>query len=414
MENQTTQRKIDEDVEVVKSKLDLEECMQIACDQGKSRFSQLFEIYRLSRMSGRLSADEYYYFQLYDDKQFRFADKTRFASEKFGNHLITRCNHVDWHYKSVDKFRAYSYLQEQGFTTPTTQAVLFEGEREFAGLTKLSSMERLEKFFVTEAEFPIYFKPVYGIGSIGNFLVKAYDDGQVILHDETSLTLEDFYRQVEPKHAYLIQTLLRPHDTLLEISPRLTTVRLIIMFQDGQPKILHTLWKITAADNIADNFWRKGNMLALIDLPTGTVNHVVRGTGPFKEKIEEHPQSKIKLPGFQLPYWSEVVNTCLEGAKTWSQLKFQSWDIGLTPDRPTVVEVNSGSALGLTQLATGQGFLTDEFLYFLKENKTSLKRKPKVPATRPESIPHQLPNLNLTAKAESLNEQASAKLVSTK
>jgi hypothetical protein len=79
-----------------------------------------------------------------------------------------------------------------------------------------------------------------------------------------------------------------------------------------------------------------------------------------------------------LPDWNELLEICTKGAKILSPLKFQSWDIGMSDEGPIVIEANSGSAFSLSQLATGKGFLTDEFLRFLDDCGFRRKRKPEV------------------------------------
>src|SRR3546814_6489185 len=48
-----------------------------------------------------------------------------------------------------------------------------------------------------------------------------------------------------------------------------------------------TVLKIPAGANIADNFWRAGNMLANIDPEHGTILRVLRGTGRSEEHTSE-------------------------------------------------------------------------------------------------------------------------------
>jgi hypothetical protein len=62
------------------------------------------------------------------------------------------------------------------------------------------------------------------------------------------------------------------------------------------------------------------------------------------------------------------------GARIFAPLRFQSWDIALTESGPVVVEVNPGSSFVLSQIASGNGFLTDEFLEFLLETGCKTKR----------------------------------------
>ena len=370
-------RKVDEDVAIVKNKIDIDASMKEATKAGKSSIGQVIDIMRLSRTTGRLQASEYYYYQLYDDSKYTFEEKTRFASERFGDSVIKACNDVDWHFKSVDKFKAYEYLEAQGFPVPESQAIFYEKDRDFGKLPRLADPSSMRDWLKNDAKFPFYAKPVFGIGSIGNFYVTKFVDDHVILMDGTSLALDEFYEQVDPSHPYLIQTVLHSHEKVTEISPRLSTVRIILYWRDGHPQVLHSLWKITAAESIADNYWRKGNMLAHVDSETGRINRVVSGTGPWLQVHQTHPVSGQSLIGWKLPFWPEIIDMCIEGAKTFSPLRFQSWDIGLAEQGPIAVEVNSGSAMSLPQLATGKGFLTDDFLDFLSNFDYKFKRLPK-------------------------------------
>ena len=78
------------------------------------------------------------------------------------------------------------------------------------------------------------------------------------------------------------------------------------------------------------------------------------------------PDTGQPLKGFQLPDWDQALALCLEFAMAFHKLRYQSWDIALCPDGPVFVEVNTGSAFNLSQLATAKGFLTDRFRAFLE------------------------------------------------
>ncbi len=175
--------------------------------------------------------------------------------------------------------------------------------------------------------------------------------------------------------AYLFQTVLLPHPALQGITSGTPTVRVILILEDGRPEILHTIWKIPAAGNVADNFWRPGNLLADIDAATGTVRRVIRGFGLKFEELTTHPDSGRNLRGLVLPDWEKTVALSLDCAAIFSGLGYQSFDIALTPAGPVVVEVNTGSAFNLSQLVTGRGFLTDRFADFLRRNRYRLKLK---------------------------------------
>ena len=115
-------------------------------------------------------------------------------------------------------------------------------------------------------------------------------------------------------------------------------------------------------DNIADNYWRPGNLVADIDEKTGAIRRVVRGKGPDLETLTHHPDSGALLVGQTLPMWSELMSLVHDTGRLYAPLGYQSLDVTIAKDGPTVVEVNSGSSFMLSQIARGEGFLTDKVL----------------------------------------------------
>src|SRR3546814_5299793 len=72
------------------------------------------------------------------------------------------------------------------------------------------------------------------------------------------------------KTGYLFQELLRPQEAIrAAISDRLCTLRVMLRVEDGGPRLTLTTWKISAGGNVADNYWREGNLLAKLDQKTG-------------------------------------------------------------------------------------------------------------------------------------------------
>ena len=139
----------------------------------------------------------------------------------------------------------------------------------------------------------------------------------------------------------------------------------VIIIEDGVPEIIQTVWKIPAAGNIADNFWRPGNVIAAIEADSGAVSRIVQGTGPDQAVLTAHPDTGQTLQGLVLPHWQRIKALCLEQAMVFAELRYQSWDIAICAEGPVVVEVNTGAAFSLSQIALGEGFLTDRFRRFL-------------------------------------------------
>jgi Sugar-transfer associated ATP-grasp len=367
--------KVAEDFSASKKTVDSTAAIRGGMQSGKGFFKQLWEYYRITRGPGRLDLKDYYLYKLYDDARYTFARKQEFVSERFYFEIVEKCCDPRWWILADDKFWSYTVLRANGFPVPETQAVYCPGARVFGGAATLTNSQQLARFFEGQAAFPVYAKPVNGIGSFGNFLVEKYEDSTLYLHDGTQMPLAQFVNEIDATNGQLLQSTLTSHPELADVCGRVSTVRVILIFRNGEPKILHTVWKVPATRNMADNFWRDGNRLAAIDSDSGVVLRVIGHEEGVPQELDSHTPAAAELLGRTLPDWDAVIDLCVRGARLFSPLKFQSWDIALTDDGPVVVEFNPGSAFNLSQLATGRGFLTDEFLEFLGECGCTLKKR---------------------------------------
>jgi acetolactate synthase regulatory subunit len=146
---------------------------------------------------------------------------------------------------------------------------------------------------------------------------------------------------------------------------RLATVRVITILADAGPELLRALWKIPAGRNLADNFWRPGNLLATIDLATGRVLRVVRGSGLAVEEVTHHPDTDAELVGIEVPGWREIVTLALEAASTLSEVRLIGWDMAAAETGALIVEPNFTPDFFMTQLADRRGMLDQRFNTFL-------------------------------------------------
>jgi hypothetical protein len=377
-------QKFQSDLDTYKPELNLAQCMRNAVAKtGKSYLSQGREIVKLMRKPSLLTAQDYYYFQLYDDSRYGIEHKQRFLSDQAHWGIISQCCDRSWWALADDKHFSYTLLETFGAATPKTQCVFSSGTRNYGAVSTCRSAEELAAFFRDDASFPIFAKPNGGVGSFGVFLIEGYDSDTkgIGLFGGDCVPLDSFCQQIEGGDGYLLQDVLKPHPELVPVcGERISTVRVIMLLDQSSPEIIQSVWKIPAPDSIADNFWREGNMLGAIDLETGKVTRVVSGYGFDLREIETHPNTEKAIKGMTLPYWPELKAMCLEYSRVFEKIRYLSWDIALCPQGPVVVEVNTGSSFMLSQLATGEGFLTDRFCAFL-ENCGYFRKPRSLPAT---------------------------------
>ena len=342
---------------------------QAARQHGKNAGAQAREIWRLRFGPGKLRPEEYYYYGLYDDRRYGWADKLRFLGRATQDRILRTCNAAEWWLVAHDKLVFYALLAGQGLPVPQTRAV-YHGCRRLGTAATLAGPEALAARLRRGMIYPCFAKPATGIRSIGVAAIEAYEpDGDSLRFlGRRSLGVEAFVRELEPyrKDGYLFQEMLAPHPALAAlIGRRVSTVRLIILLEDDTPAILHALWKIPVGDHPADNFWRPGNLLAALAAEDGRVTRVIQGVGTEQREVERHPDGGGQLEGAILPDWPALRALGLEAASVLPGLRMQAWDIALTDRGPVLVEVNIGGDFNLPQLAHGRGLMDERFRAFL-------------------------------------------------
>lgn len=341
----------------------------VARRHGKSVAAQIREFLALRRAEGKLGRYDYFYYQLYDDDRFSPEQKRAFVGRGLERRLHRLTNEVESFGAAHDKLICASVLQSLGFQVPKVLALYRRGA-DFAAVTTLSTADALAKHLRTAPLYPCFAKPVTGIRSIAVASIERLDPetDEIVLAQERRVRVDDFVAAVEHfgDDGYLFQERLRPHRDIARLcGDRVPTIRVIVLLDDDGPEIFRTVWKIPAGDNVADNFWRKGNILAAIDPETGRVWRAIRGSGLELTEIDTHPDTGARITGTAVPFWPEVIALCRRAALAFPRLRMQAWDIAVTPDGPVPVELNVGGDYNLPQLASGSGMLDARFRRFL-------------------------------------------------
>ena len=153
----------------------------------------------------------------------------------------------------------------------------------------------------------------------------------------------------------LLEEYIVQHDDLMKLSPSgLNTVRIFTQLnKKNEVDILGCRLRITinsAVDNLA-----AGNIAAPIDEMTG----LVTGSGVYSDITKtdeiEHPVTGVKIEGFQVPYWPEVMNMVREAALLHPQNRSIGWDVAITNEGPELLEGNHNWCKLLWQLPVKKG-----------------------------------------------------------
>lgn len=132
----------------------------------------------------------------------------------------------------------------------------------------------------------------------------------------------------------------------------LTTCRLVTGLNEaGVPEVLSSTFKIAVDQSVADNV-HFGGLASPVDVHTGSLGPGIE-TSPLGVPVDVHPVSGAPIAGAKLPMWDDVLALVKRAHEGFPEAIFVGWDVGLTPDGPTLVEGNSAKCVHLQQTPQG-------------------------------------------------------------
>ena len=126
------------------------------------------------------------------------------------------------------------------------------------------------------------------------------------------------------------------------------SMRIITMLdKDQKAHCLYAVQKIGLNGSIIDN----NCMFAPVDIETGRILYPAQsGDTALGILYEEHPNTHVKIQGYQLPFVKEAVAMCLEAATVIPQVRYMGWDVAVTETGPVIIEGNTYNAHDFWQL----------------------------------------------------------------
>ena len=216
-------------------------------------------------------------------------------------------------------------------------------DREYADLVR-------RKFWVNEqsssfAEFlafaegldEAFCKPLASGGGIGTFVVDlagSEDD------------LRALYERFMDQPLVLVEEKVAQHDAINAFYPRSVNTVRVVTLQDDEGIHLISAGIRFGQNGIVDNFSADG-MVADVDIDSG---RIVTAAVDKKGRVHEtHPYSGKAFVGFEVPRWSEILETARAAMDVLPGINYVGWDVAIGPDRVSLIEGNSQPDLVLVQ-----------------------------------------------------------------
>ncbi|MEM8932412.1 MAG: sugar-transfer associated ATP-grasp domain-containing protein, partial [Acidobacteriota bacterium] len=221
-------------------------------------------------------------------------------------------------YLTEEKAVFYAYCTGAGIRTPALFGVYHrDGGWSLVGDRKrLTDRAGWQHFFRDEVPEAFVVKPAKGVYARGlQVLLRSTTGDELTDSSGRPTTIDALLDTLDADRRYdvfVIQERLFNHSELEALSGRhaVQTARVVTLVEGRTPRILFACFKVIAGDGDSDNFdyGRSGNLLADVDVDTGTL-HRARGrheSGFGLAEHTSHPETKIEIDGFQLPFWAET------------------------------------------------------------------------------------------------------------
>lgn len=354
--------------------------VEVARRFGVSPFRQLREMMTLRFGRAKLDFSEYYSYGVYNtaipmERKSDFVGET--SSRAINNRLSPPKLAIHASFMR-DKVLYTALVQQMGFRTTRTQAAV-HAYRGFGDVPALRNAKEIREFLLTRATYPLFGKPCEGHGSVGSAMIVGIDreSETLTLGNRRRIALGMFCDEVIRDHpeGFIFQDCLQQAPEIENmIGTSVGTVRVVTLRDSETPRVLYSLWKLPSPSAMSDNFWQSGSMIAAINVESGQIEKVRRGSGMEGEWIESHPVSGHSFSGFQIPHWEAVLDQVKRAHALFPEFGVVGWDIGVTPAGPAIIEANPNPLHSLWQVANGRGFDRPEISASLEQT-AALSRK---------------------------------------
>ena len=333
---------------------------------GRGPMELVQDFWRLHRGPGKLTLHEYVEYGVYDRPRLTAEEQDRFITNTLHWPITRVCCDMTWQASTEDKWLCSHILSRSDVRVPETLAVIDTTNRAYPDTRQITTADELQAFMRSAGALPLFGKENRGICSHGAFLVDAADTTGLWLRGQGWIGYEAFLSEFVGATSYLLQRLETNHGFFEPLTDALATVRVCVLMGEDGVHMPFAVLKLPGRAAIADSFWRAGNLACNVDLKTG---RIVRARSRHRFGTTDHdlhPETGAALVGQTVPMWDAVLRLAHTCAPIFAPVRYQSMDIAVTPDGPVLIEINTGGGFDLPQLASGEGFLTDEVREFFR------------------------------------------------
>lgn len=256
-----------------------------------------------------------------------------------------------------NKLSFYNHCKNLNLPTPRLLGYNFNNhwfynDKTYVVNSKKEVLQFFQKIFTDSNIEMLFLKPILGQGGTGCFLLEK---------NNLNNQIEACY-SVLTTNSYLHQMYIKQHNALNTIySKSVNTIRIdTYIDRSNNVHALSAIVRFGVGNTFTDNVHTGGFYISL-NLKSGKLQGVGR-QDIVKGGLEviKHPDSKVTLNGFQIPFYKEAMLLAKKATKELPN-RIIGWDIAITDEGPILIEGNESPSLHVTDVAYG-GYLNNEHI----------------------------------------------------
>lgn len=228
-------------------------------------------------------------------------------------------------------------------------------------ITETNFFELVKDWINKSTHQSIFLKPVDTKGGVGAFRIDSSNINDTAHIQQVFTTITD--------RDYIIQETLIQHPDVAAINPdSINTIRIDTYKPIDQPsRVFSAIMRFGRKGYVVDNPGSSTGFFISLDLKTHTLKALglqlpVVGNHTYSH----HPDTNIKLDGYQIPYVNQVVELVNKACDLLND-RLVGWDICVGIDGPIIIEGNHNYHIAMQEVAYGGYMNHPEFVKMLKQ-----------------------------------------------
>ena len=278
----------------------------------------------------------------YDFTKYKKSDYISDFDHYYSFEKIDRANY----YVANDKLVCERFLMPFCKIVPTV-GFIYKGR--FYAIGKQTEITSLDDLMTCLKKGQEFFMKPNGGGSGRGIGKISWVDGEIYWNKEVVANLESFISDLDD---YIVQYRFQQSGYSHDVNPdTLNTLRITTMIdpKTKKPFIGYACHRFGRKGFVVDNI-AQGNLLCPIDAESGVIKFASYIENGKLVKLEEHPDTKVKIAGVKVPHWERVVETCFSLAQQVPFMPLCGWDIIVSGDDIYMQELNYNPDIYLGQI----------------------------------------------------------------